>query len=90
MKRTEPTKHYTFLYEKDVNINCGVHICLCITDPYQQLRELNIADFNKELVREDSFKPKTMIKILYPASWISTSRVFKGHGMHEHEGGTFL
>jgi hypothetical protein len=44
-----------------------------IIETHQQLRKLSIVDFNKELVREDSFKPKTMIKILHPASWISTS-----------------
>jgi hypothetical protein len=60
---TEPTKDYTFLYVKDMNIICEVHIYLCITEPYQQLRQLSIVDF----------KQKTMIKILHPASWISTS-----------------
>jgi len=73
MHGTEPTKDYTFLYVKDTNIICDVHIYICITETYQQLRELSIVDFNKELVREDSFKQKTMIKILHPASWISTS-----------------
>jgi len=75
---------------KDININCEVHIYPCITETNQQLRELSIEDFNKELVREDSFKQKTMIKSLHPASWISTSWVPQGHGMHEHEDGTFL
>ena len=56
-----------------MNIICEVHIYLCITETHQQLRELSIVDFNKELVREDSFKPKTMVKILHPAGWISTS-----------------
>jgi hypothetical protein len=73
MHGTEPTKHYTLLYVKDMNINCEVHIYLCITKQYQQLRELSIAGFNKELVREDFFKPKTVMKILHSASWISTS-----------------
>jgi hypothetical protein len=73
MHVTERTKHYTSLYVKDMNIICEVHIYLCITEPYQQLRELSIVDFDKELVMEDSFKPKTMMKILNPASWISTS-----------------
>jgi hypothetical protein len=72
MHGTEPTKHYTFLY-KNININCEVHIYPCKAETNQQLREFGIEDFNKELVREDSFKPKTMIKILYPASSISTS-----------------
>jgi hypothetical protein len=58
---------------KDININCEVHIYPCITETQQQLRELSIVDFKKELVREDSFQPKTMIKSLHPASWISTS-----------------
>jgi hypothetical protein len=68
MHGTEPTKHYTFLYVKDMNINYEVHIYLCITEPYQKLRELSIVDFDKELVRQDSFKPKIMMKILHPAS----------------------
>jgi hypothetical protein len=57
MEGTEPTKHYTLLYVKDMTINCEVHIYLCITKPHQQL-ELSIVDFDKELVREDFFKPK--------------------------------
>jgi hypothetical protein len=73
MHGTEPTKHYTFLYVKDTNNVCEVHIYLRIIEPYQQLRKLSIVDFNKELVRENSFKPKTMIKILHPAGWKSTS-----------------
>jgi hypothetical protein len=73
MHGTEPTKHYTSLYVKDMNIICEVHIYLCITETYQQLRELSIVDFDKELVREDSFKQKAIIKILHPASWISIS-----------------
>jgi hypothetical protein len=59
MHGTEPTKHYTFLYVKDLNIVCEVHIYLHIIEPCQQLRKLSIVDFNKELVREDSFQPKT-------------------------------
>jgi hypothetical protein len=73
MHGTEPTKHYTFLYVKDMNIIYEVHIYLHITEPYQQLRELSIVDFNKELVRDNSFQPKTMTKIFHPATWISTS-----------------
>jgi len=73
MYDTEPTKHYTFLYVKYMNIICEVYIYLCITETHRQLRELSIVDFNKELVREDSLKPKTMVKILHPAGWISTS-----------------
>jgi len=73
-----------------MNINCEVHIYLYITETHQQLRELSTVDFNKELVKEDTLKPKTMIRTLHPASWVSTSLVFQGHGTHEHEEGTFL
>jgi hypothetical protein len=73
MHGTEPRKLFTFLYVKVMNINYEVHIYLHITEPYQQLRELSIVGFNKELVRDNSFQPKTMTKILHPATWISTT-----------------
>jgi len=56
-----------------MNIVCEVHIYLHIIEPYQQLRKLSIVYFNKELIRENSFQPKTMTKILHPAGWKSTS-----------------
>jgi len=34
MHGTEPTKHYTFLYEKYMSIICEVHVHLCITETY--------------------------------------------------------
>jgi len=39
---TKPTTHYAFLYVKDANIIYEVHIYLCITKTYQQLREYRL------------------------------------------------
>ena len=78
---------YFSLYNR--YINCEVHIYLGIIKPYQQLWELSIAELKKSS-KGEFFQTTTMFKILYPASWISTSWVLQGHGMHEHEDGTFL